>query len=117
MQPICTSPRVSIRRSRHSSPTCRQHKERIMGKRIAVVGVGALGGYVGGWLAQTGEDVTLIDFWPENIETIRKNGLELDGVTPEEKVVVKKAKTMHLTEIQDLSRQKPFDMDFVSMKS
>ena len=34
-----------------------------MGKRIAVVGVGALGGYVGGWLAHTGEDVTLIDFW------------------------------------------------------
>ena len=27
-----------------------------MGKRIAVVGVGALGGYVGGWLAHTGED-------------------------------------------------------------
>ena len=53
-----------------------------MGKRIAVVGVGALGGYVGGNLAQAGEDVTLIDFWPENIETIRKRGLELDGVTP-----------------------------------
>ena len=52
-----------------------------MGKRIAVVGVGALGGYVGGWLAHTGEDVTLIDFWPENIETIRKNGLELESVS------------------------------------
>jgi len=25
-----------------------------MGKRIAVVGVGALGGYVGGWLAHSG---------------------------------------------------------------
>ena len=63
-----------------------------MGKRIAVVGVGALGGYVGGWLAHTGEDVTLIDFWPENIETIRSRGLELDGVTPEEKITVKNAK-------------------------
>ena len=88
-----------------------------MGKRIAVVGVGALGGYVGGWLAQTGEDVTLIDFWPENIETIRSRGLELDGVTPEEKFTVKNAKTMHLTEMQDLSRQKPIDIAFVSMKS
>ena len=45
-----------------------------MGKRIAVVGVGALGGYVGGYLAKAGEDVTLIDFWPENIETIRSRG-------------------------------------------
>ena len=88
-----------------------------MGKRIAVVGVGALGGYVGGYLAKAGEDVTLIDFWPENIETIRKRGLELDGVTPEEKFTVTEAKTMHLTEIQDLSRQKPIDIAFVSMKS
>src|SRR3569833_493150 len=76
-----------------------------MGKRIAVVGVGALGGYVGGWLAHSGEDVTLIDFWPENIETIRKKGLSLDGVTPEEKVTVTKAKTMHLTEMEALSLQ------------
>ena len=88
-----------------------------MGKRIAVVGTGALGGYVGGYLAQAGLDVTLIDFWPENIETIRRNGLELDGVTPEEKFTVTKAKTMHLTEMQDLSRQKPIDIAFVSMKS
>src|SRR5260370_7626395 len=88
-----------------------------MGKRIEVVGVGALGGYVGGNLAHAGEDVTLIDFWPENIETIRKRGLELDGVTPEEKFTVTNAKTMHLTEMQDLSRQKPIDIAFVSMKS
>ena len=88
-----------------------------MGKRIAVVGVGALGGYVGGYLAKAGEDVTLIDFWPENIETIRKRGLELDGVTPEEKFTVTEAKTMHLTEVEALSRQKPIDIAFVSMKS
>ena len=30
-----------------------------MGTRIAVVGVGALGGYVGGNLARAGHDVTL----------------------------------------------------------
>jgi 2-dehydropantoate 2-reductase len=35
-----------------------------MGKRIAFVGVGALGGYVGGYLAHHGHDVTLIDMWP-----------------------------------------------------
>ena len=65
-----------------------------MGKRIAVVGTGALGGYVGGYLAHHGQDVTLIDMWPENIETIRSRGLQLDGVTPEEKFTVTKAKTM-----------------------
>ena len=30
-----------------------------MGKRIAFVGAGALGGYVGGYLAHHGQDVTL----------------------------------------------------------
>ncbi|MGZ8209123.1 MAG: ketopantoate reductase family protein [Burkholderiales bacterium] len=88
-----------------------------MGKRIAVVGTGALGGYVGGYLAHHGEDVTLIDMWPENIEAIRARGLELDGVTPEEKFTVTKAKTMHITEVQSLSKQKPIDIAFVAMKS
>jgi 2-dehydropantoate 2-reductase len=88
-----------------------------MSKRIAVVGTGALGGYVGGYLAQHGRDVTLIDMWPENIEAIRSRGLHLDGVTPEEKFTVNNAKTMHLTEVQSLAKQKPIDIAFVSVKS
>ncbi len=87
-----------------------------MGKRIAVVGAGALGGYVGGSLAQMGHDVTLIDPWPEHVETIRKRGLELDGLTPEERFTVTKAKTLHLTEVQSLAKT-PVDIAFVSMKS
>ena len=87
-----------------------------MNKRIAVVGAGALGGYVGGSLAHLGHDVTLIDAWPEHIETIRARGLELDGVTPEERFTVRKAKTMHLTEVQSLARA-PVDIGFVAVKS
>lgn len=88
-----------------------------MRKRIAVVGTGALGGYVGGHLAHQGHDVTLIDMWPEHIETIRARGLELDGITPEEKFTVTQAKTMHITELQSLSKQKPVDIAFVAVKS
>jgi 2-dehydropantoate 2-reductase len=88
-----------------------------MGKRIAVVGVGALGGYVGSWLAHTGEDVTLIDMWPEHIEAIRARGMELDGLTDEEKITVRTAKTMHMTEVQQLAKQKPIDIAFVAVKS
>jgi 2-dehydropantoate 2-reductase len=87
-----------------------------MTKRIAVVGAGALGGYVGGTLAHLGHDVTLIDAWPEHIETIRARGLELDGVTPPERFTVHKAKTMHLTEVQQLART-PVDVAFVAVKS
>jgi 2-dehydropantoate 2-reductase len=87
-----------------------------MTKRIAIVGAGALGGYVGGTLAHLGHDVTLIDPWPEHIEAIRARGLELDGMTPEEKFVVKKAKTMHLTEVQALAKT-PIDVAMVAVKS
>jgi 2-dehydropantoate 2-reductase len=88
-----------------------------MGKRIAVVGAGALGGYVGGHLAHQGQDVTLIDMWPENIEAIRARGLELDGITDEEKFTVTHAKTMHLTEVQSLCKRAPIDIAFVAIKS
>src|SRR5919202_4649769 len=87
-----------------------------MSKRIAVVGAGALGGYVGGSLAHLGYDVTLIDAWPEHVETIRARGLELDGVTPAERFTVRNAKTMHLTEVQSLAKT-PIDIAMVSVKS
>src|SRR4029079_6062448 len=102
---------------RTAAPVPRKTEDVEMGKRIAVVGTGALGGYVGGYLAHHGQDVTLIDMWPENIEAIRSRGLELDGVTPDEKCTVTKAKTMHLTEVQSLAKQKPIDIAFVSVKS
>ena len=87
-----------------------------MKKRIAIVGAGALGGYVGGTLAQLGHDVTLIDAWPGHIETIRARGLELDGMTPAEKFTVTRARTMHLTEVQSLAKA-PVDVAMVAVKS
>src|SRR5262245_9618514 len=90
--------------------------DRQMSKRIAIVGAGALGGYDGGTLAHLGKDVTLIDPWPEHVETIRSRGLELDGMTPEERFTVRNAKTLHLTEVQALAKH-PIDVAFVSVKS
>ncbi|MDA8050989.1 MAG: hypothetical protein M0002_13465 [Rhodospirillales bacterium] len=87
-----------------------------MGKRIAVVGAGAVGGYVGGHLARNGFDVTLIDPWPEHIEAIRADGLRLAGVTAEEACTVR-VPTLHLTEVQGLSKERPIDIAFVSVKS
>ena len=87
-----------------------------MEPRIAVVGAGAVGGYVGGHLARLGHDVTLIDPWPEHIEAIRADGLDLAGVTAEEHCTVR-PNAMHLTEVQALSRQKPVDIAIVSVKS
>ena len=87
-----------------------------MDKRIAVIGAGAIGGYTGGHLAHNGFDVTLIDPWPEHIETIRRDGLAIEGVT-EEEFVCARPKTMHLTEVQEIAKQKPIDIAMVSVKS
>ncbi len=64
-----------------------------MDKRIVVVGAGAIGGYTGGNLAHNGFDVTLIDPWPEHVEAIRKDGLALDGVTPDEFVLARPSRS------------------------
>ena len=87
-----------------------------MKKRIAVVGAGAVGGYLGGHLARTGNDVTLIDPWPEHIEAIRRHGLKLSGMTDEESYTVN-LPTMHLTEVQSISKERPIDIAIVSCKS
>jgi len=87
-----------------------------MTKRIAVVGAGAIGGYTGGHLAHNGFDVTLIDPWPAHIEAIRSEGLAIEGITAEEFIRVR-PKTLHLTEVQSLAKEKPIDIAFISVKS
>ena len=47
--------------------------------RIAVIGVGGVGGYFGGRLAQAGHDVTFIARGA-TLEALRTNGLRVDSV-------------------------------------
>ncbi len=68
-----------------------------MGQRIAVIGAGAVGGYVGAGLAASGQDVTLIDPWPAHVEAVRASGMRLSGMTPAETRIVR-ANAIHLTE-------------------
>jgi 2-dehydropantoate 2-reductase len=87
-----------------------------MRERIVMLGGGAVGGYVGGHLALHGHDVTLIDFWHDNVEAIRKNGIELSGMTAEERQI-SHPKTMHMHEVASLAKQAPVDIAFMCMKS
>ena len=48
-----------------------------MGRKIAIMGAGAVGGYAGAHMVQAGEDVTFIDPWPEHVEHMRKHGLRV----------------------------------------
>ena len=88
----------------------------IMGKKIAIVGTGAVGGYAGAYMAQAGEDVTFIDFWPENVEKMRADGLKISHIrdVPEFTVPVN---AIHITELQETAKSDPFDIAFVCVKS
>lgn len=84
-----------------------------MSKRIVFVGAGAVGGYIGGHIARTGEDVTLIDPWPEHIEYIKHNGIQLSGTQGDHTIRVN---ALHLHEVQSLART-PVDIAFICTKS
>jgi 2-dehydropantoate 2-reductase len=87
-----------------------------MGSRIAIVGAGAVGGYAGSHMVQTGEDVTFIDAWPEHVEHMRKHGLRVTHAmnVPEFTVPVR---ALHITDVQQLAKEKPIDIAFVCVKS
>jgi 2-dehydropantoate 2-reductase len=87
-----------------------------MSPRIAIVGAGAVGGYVGAHMVQAGHDVTFIDGWPEHVEAMRKSGLtvtHLKDVAPFNVAV----RALHVTDVQGLSKEKPIDIAFVCVKS
>src|SRR5262247_2987254 len=83
-----------------------------MSMRIGILGVGAIGGIVGGMLAKAGHDVTLIDQWPEHVETMRRVGLRLSGTCGEHLIPVK---ALHIHEAQSIAE--PFEATFVAVKS
>jgi 2-dehydropantoate 2-reductase len=87
-----------------------------MGYRIAIMGTGAVGAYAGAHMAQAGEDVTFIDPWPANVETMKAQGLKVSHIrdVPEWSTPVR---ALHLTELQQAAKEKPFDIAFVCMKS
>ena len=83
-----------------------------MGSNIAIMGAGALGSYVGSFLAKDGQQVTFVDMWPEHVENMRKDGLHVTGSQGPFTVPVN---AMHLTDAQAITEQ--FDFAFISVKS
>lgn len=87
-----------------------------MGYRIAIVGAGAVGAYVGGYMARMGEDVVFVDPWPEHVRAMNEKGLSLSGLT-EAECFETPVRAIGLTEVQGLARERPIDIAFVCVKS
>lgn len=81
--------------------------------RLAFVGAGAIGGYVGAHLFRAGFDVTLIDPWPAHVEAIRHDGLAFSGTVGEYTIPVP---ALHIHEAQQVASKRPVDIAFVCTK-
>ena len=57
--------------------------------KIAVVGPGALGCLIGGFLAKSGEDVWFLDVHPERVNKLNNEGIRIEGMSGEYNVKVK----------------------------
>ena len=80
--------------------------------RLGILGAGAIGSIIGGYLTRAGRDVTLIDPWAAHVEAMRENGLLITGQAEEFTVPVK---ALHLGEVSGISE--PFDAVFLCVKS
>jgi 2-dehydropantoate 2-reductase len=87
-----------------------------MSRKIAIVGAGAAGGYVGAHMAQANEDVTFIDPWPDHVEQMKRHGLRVTHAKDVAEFSVR-VRALHITEVQQLARETPVDIAFVCMKS
>ena len=45
--------------------------------KITVIGSGAMGCLFGGLLTEAGQEVQLLDVWPEHVKTLNENGLSI----------------------------------------
>jgi 2-dehydropantoate 2-reductase len=82
-----------------------------MSKKILFIGAGAIGSYLGAFLSRAGHDVTLVDPWAEQVETIRARGISVTG--PHDPFEARPT-AVHLNEAARLPRD--FDIGFVAMK-
>jgi 2-dehydropantoate 2-reductase len=84
--------------------------------RVCVVGAGAVGGYVGAHIASAGVDTILVDPWPEHVEAMRRHGLTVSGMNGAGSVQAA-VRALHITELQQLVRERPIDIAFIAVKS
>jgi 2-dehydropantoate 2-reductase len=82
-----------------------------MSKKLLFVGAGAIGSYLGAFLTRAGHDVTLVDPWAEQVDTIRQRGISVTG--PHDPFEARPT-AVHLNDAARLPRD--FDIAFVAMK-
>lgn len=81
-------------------------------RRIAVLGVGAIGSSIAADLIEAGFDVTAIDQWPDHVAAMQSRGLH---VTMKDREVRVPVSALHLCDLS--SARRTFDLVFLAAKS
>jgi 2-dehydropantoate 2-reductase len=81
-------------------------------RKIAVLGAGAIGSSVGADLTRAGHDVTIVDQWPAQVETLKAEGLTIRMPDEELKVPVR---ALHLCDLASANLE--FDIVLLAVKS
>ena len=80
--------------------------------KVAVVGAGAVGGWIGGRMTEAGTSVTLIDAWPEHVNAMKADGLTITEGESQSTIAVD---ALHVSQAQAL-RKAPVDIAFMCTK-
>ena len=83
-----------------------------MGKRIAVIGAGAIGSSVAADLTAAGHDITIVDQWPAQVEGMKRDGLRI--VMPDLELRTP-MRALHLCELA--AHHPVFDIVLMAVKS
>lgn len=83
-----------------------------MSKRIAILGSGAQGSGVGADMIRAGLDVTFVEQWPEHVDAMRRNGIE---VRMPDETVVTPVRAINVCEVAALKER--FDLVFLVTKA
>jgi len=83
-----------------------------MGKKIAVLGAGAIGSSIGADLTKAGHDVTIIDQWPAHVEAMKSVGLHVRMKDEDLQIPVR---ALHLCDLASANIE--FDIVLLAVKS
>jgi 2-dehydropantoate 2-reductase len=83
-----------------------------VGRKIAVLGAGAIGSSVSADLTKAGYDITVIDQWPAQVEALKAAGLHIQMADGDIKVPIR---AHHLCDLASANLE--FDIVFLAVKS
>ncbi len=79
---------------------------------VAILGAGAIGGYVGAMLHRAGVPVVLVDHWSEHVEAVRRHGLRIES---SEGNLIEHPPIFHISQMQAVCAHAP-ELSIMSVK-